>query len=75
MKMSNKKSHSATKIALHSIGKRNVCLLAKLYHFNKNQHTTFLRGADEKLIRCICKCIFFNTLKDNVSLECCEKIG
>lgn len=72
MKESDKKSHSATKIASHSIGKRNACLLAALYHLNKNQRTTFLRFADEKLIRCICECVF-NTLKGNVSLERCEK--
>ncbi|KYN50543.1 hypothetical protein ALC57_01002 [Trachymyrmex cornetzi] len=72
MKVVDKKSHSATKIATHSISKRNACLLAALYHLNKNQRTTFLRGADEKLIRCICECVF-NTLEGNVSLERCEK--
>jgi len=41
-----------------------------LYHLNKIQRITF--NADEKLIRCICECIF-NTLKGNVSLERCEK--
>jgi len=54
MKVSDKKSHRATKIATHSI----VCLVATLYHLNKIQRTTFLRNADEKLIRCICVCVF-----------------
>ena len=58
MKVSDKKSHRAMKIATHSIGKRNVCLVATLYHLNKIQRTTFLRNADEKLIRCICVCVF-----------------
>jgi len=72
MRLGDAKSHRATKIATHSIGKRNACLLAALYHLNKNQRTTFLRSADEKLIRCICECVF-NTLKGNVSLERREK--
>jgi len=70
--MSDEKLHRATKIVTHSIGKRNACLLAALYHLNKIQRTTFLHNADEKLIRCICECVF-NTLKGNVSLEWCEK--
>jgi len=72
MKMSDKKSHRASKIATYSIGKRNACLFAALYHLNKIQCTTFLRNANEKLIRCIYECVF-NTLKNNVSLERCEK--
>jgi len=51
--MDDKKSYTATKIATHSIGKRNAYLLTALYHLNKNQRTTFLRNADEKLMRCI----------------------
>ena len=70
IKVSNEKSHRATKIATHSIGKRNACFLAALYHLNKIQRTTFLRNADEKFV------VFVNVfliLKDNVSLEECEK--
>ena len=73
MKVRNVKSHRATKITTHSIGKRNVCLLAALYHLNKNQRTIFLRNADGKLIRCICEICVVNTLKGNVSLERSEK--
>jgi len=53
MKVSDKKSHSATKIATHSIGKRNACFLATFYHLNKNQRIIFFRNADKKLIRCM----------------------
>ena len=74
MKVDDVKSHRAqvTKIATHWIGKRNACFLAALYHLNKNQPAIFLRNADEKLIRYICKCVF-NTLRGNVSLERSEK--
>lgn len=72
MKKGDKRSDSATKIARHSIGKRNACLLEALCHLNKNQRTALLRTADDKFIRCICECVV-NTLKGNVPLEHREK--
>lgn len=64
--------NSATKTARRSIGERNACLLEALCHLNKNQRASFLRGADDKFIRCICECVF-NTLRGNVPLEPSEK--
>jgi len=72
MRESNEKTDGATKIARHSIGRRNACLLEALCHLNKNQRAVFLRTADEKFIRCIRECVF-NTLKGNVPLERREK--
>jgi len=72
MRESNEKTDGATKIARHSIGKRNACLLETLCHLHKNQRATFLRTADEKFICCIRKCVC-NTFKGNVPLERREK--
>jgi len=66
------RSSNVSKIARHSIGKRNTCLLEALCHLNNKQRTSFLRIADDKFIRCICECIF-NTLKGNITLERREK--
>lgn len=68
----NAKSDRATTNARRSIGKKNICLLEALLYLNKNQRATFLRTADDKLIRCIGECVF-NTLKGNVPLERGEK--
>jgi len=68
MRESNEKTDEATKIARHSIGRRNACLLEALCHLNKNQRAVFLQTADEKFICCSRECVF-NTLKGNVPLE------
>jgi len=41
MRESNEKTDEATKIARHSIGRRNACLLEALCHLNKNQRAVF----------------------------------
>jgi len=67
---SDKKSHSATKIASQSIGKRKpVSSRRSIIWIKINAQPSY---ADEKLIHCIGECVF-NTLKNNVSLERCEK--
>jgi len=68
----NSSCNKAIKIARRSIGERNVCLLKTLCFLKKNQRASFLRSADNKLIKCIQECIF-NTLKGNVPLGCNEK--
>jgi len=46
----SEKTDGATKIARHSIGKKNACFLEALCHLNKNQRVAFLQTADEKFI-------------------------
>ena len=50
------------------IDKKHADILRALRHFNVRERTAFFRAADEKLIRCICECIF-NVLCGNVSLQ------
>lgn len=77
----NKKKSSATskklckraiKIARRSIGEKNACLLETLCYLKKKQRASFLRDADNNLIKCIQECIF-NTLRGNVPLDSKEK--
>lgn len=68
-----KKSPSTSiEVAKRSIGERNACLLKTLCLLKQNQRVSFLRTADNSLIKCIQECIF-NTLKGNVPLERNEK--
>ena len=58
--------------AKRCIGERNICLLKTLCYLKKNQRASFLRKADDKLVKCIQECIF-NTLKGNVALGSNER--
>lgn len=49
-----------------------MCLLKTLCYLKKNQRASFLRTADNNLVKCIQECIF-NTLKGNVPLRYNEK--
>ena len=63
-----KSLENVIKAAKRSIGERNICLLKTLCYLKKNQRASFLRKADDKLIKCIQECIF-NTLEGNVPLS------
>jgi hypothetical protein len=67
-----RKNSSAIKFARRSIGERNACLLKTLCYMKKNQRKSFLRTADNNLIKCIQECVY-NTLEGNVPLENHEK--
>src|SRR5436190_10730235 len=62
-----KSLENVIKAAKRCIGERNICLLKTLCYLKKNQRASFLRKADDKLVKCIQECIF-NTLKGNVPL-------
>lgn len=62
----------AIKSARRSIGERNACLLKCLCYLKKSQRDSFLRAADNKLVKCIQECVF-NTLKGNVPLVRSER--
>src|SRR5436190_19541308 len=66
-KKKKKSLEDVIKAAKRSIGERNICLLKTLCYLKKNQRASFLRKADDKLVKCIQECIF-NTLKGNVPL-------
>ena len=67
-----KSLENVIKAAKRCIGERNICLLKTLCYLKKNQRSSFLRKADDKLVKCIQECIF-NTLKGNVALGSNER--
>lgn len=54
--------------SVRPIAKKHVELLRALRHFSAKERVAFFRVADEKIIRCICECVF-NVLYGNVSIQ------
>jgi len=72
--MSDKKSHSDENRHTFDREEKRLSPRGALSFEQKTTHLLIISSADEKLIYCIYECVF-NTLKGNVSLERCKKIG